>query len=206
MLETRLDASTIEPRIALGRRVRELRKQRDLTLAELGIRVDLTASSLSKVEKGSVSISFDALARLANGLEVNVSELFENIETPARTGRLSVNRAGEGRVYETGAYIYEILCANLLKKRMVPIHTTIKAGSNEVFGPLIRHAGEEFLYVLEGSIRVLTELYEPIHLNTGDSAYLDSSMAHGVIYAGNQEAKVLWVSLGSEPLGSAAFK
>jgi transcriptional regulator with XRE-family HTH domain len=191
----------VEHRVVLGRRIRELRKQRGLTLAELGARIELTASSLSKVEKGNVSISFDALTRLASGLTISVSELFEIAEPKTGAGRLSINRSGEGRIYETTAYVYEMLCANLLHKRMVPIRTTIKLGSPAEFGPLLRHSGEEFIYVLGGSVRVLTELYEPVELNAGDSVYLDSSMAHGVIHAaGQDQAEVIWVSLGSEPV------
>lgn len=184
-------------RIAFGRRLRALRKQRDLTLAELGSRVGLTASSLSKVEKGNVSISFDALSRLATALDVNLPTLFDSTEPPLHTsGRVSVNYRDDGRVYETGAYVYRLLCTSIVNKRMVPIHATIKAHSAEGFGELIRHPGEEFLFVIEGEVTILTELYEPVHLRAGESIYLDSTMAHGVISAGTEDAQVLWVALG----------
>lgn len=192
-----MQVNEADNRIAFGRRLRALRKQRDLTLVELGSRVGLTASSLSKVEKGNVSISFDALSRLAAALEVNLPTLFDSTELPSpASGRLSVNSRDDGRVYETGAYVYRLLCTSIVNKRMVPIYATIKAHSAEGFGPLIRHSGEEFLFVLQGEVSVLTELYEPVHLRAGESIYLDSTMAHGVISAGTEDAEVLWIALG----------
>jgi transcriptional regulator with XRE-family HTH domain len=194
LVDTDIPAS----RAALGLRIRLLRRQRELTLAALGAQVGLTASALSKVEKGSVSISFDALTRLARALNASVQDLFEETEVKQTKGMLAVTRSGEGRLYETDTYVYRMLGTTLLHKRMLPIATTIKARTAEDFGPLIHHSGEEFLYVLRGSVSLLSELYEPIHLAEGDSIYFDSSMGHGAINTGEGDAEVLWVALGRE--------
>ncbi len=196
--EEATDSAIRESREALARRVRALRKQNGQTLTELGMLVGLSASALSKVENGSGSISFDALARLAVGLKVTVAQLFDSTESGAVTGRLSVTREGGGRVYETNSYLYRLLCTDLAQKRMVPIHATIKADSPEAFGPLTRHGGEEFIYILSGRVEVLTEFYEPICLAAGEAVYLDSAMGHGVIRAGSGEADILFVSYGAE--------
>ncbi len=82
----------------------------------------------------------------------------------------------------------------LRRKRMIPVYTRIRAKSVEEFGELVHHSGEEFIYVLEGAIKVHTEFYDPIVLGAGESIYIDSNMGHGYIAAdGCDEAVVLAV-------------
>lgn len=77
---------------------------------------------------------------------------------------------------------------------MIPILTRIRAKSAEEFGDLVRHSGEEFIYVLEGRIKVHTEFYDPVVLAPGESIYLDSNMGHAYVTAdGCEEATVLGV-------------
>ena len=77
---------------------------------------------------------------------------------------------------------------------MIPILTRIRAKSAEEFGELVRHSGEEYIYVLKGAIKVLTEFYDPVVLNGGESIYLDSNMGHAYVTAeGCDEAVVLGV-------------
>jgi uncharacterized cupin superfamily protein len=64
---------------------------------------------------------------------------------------------------------------------MVPILAKIHATSMEEFGPLLRHGGEEWIYVLRGEIEVHSEFYEPERLGVGDSIYLDSRMGHAYL-------------------------
>ena len=77
---------------------------------------------------------------------------------------------------------------------MIPLVAHIKAHSVEQFGSLLRHPGEEVLYVLEGEIELNAEHYAPIRLGPGDCAYFDSSMGHDCIPTKEEEALVFWVS------------
>jgi quercetin dioxygenase-like cupin family protein len=77
---------------------------------------------------------------------------------------------------------------------MIPILTRIRAHSANEFGELVRHKGEEFIYVLEGRIEVHSEFYDPVTLEEGQAIYLDSSMGHAyVVASGGDEALVLGV-------------
>jgi len=64
---------------------------------------------------------------------------------------------------------------------MVPFTTRVRARHFEDFPEWIRHDGEEFLYVLSGSILFYTEFYEPVRLNAGDTAYYDCTMGHALV-------------------------
>ena len=79
---------------------------------------------------------------------------------------------------------------------MVPIFVEVKAHSIEDFGELLRHGGEEFIYVLDGAIEVHTEYYNPVILQAGESIYLDSGMGHAYISVGEKNAKILGVCSG----------
>ena len=67
----------------------------------------------------------------------------------------------------TPNYDYYYLCTELRRKRMVPVITKIRASSREEFGELVRHAGEEFIYVIKGRVVVHTQFYDPVTLERG---------------------------------------
>lgn len=187
-------------RMKLGERLRRIRKRNGWTLARVGELTGLAASTLSKVENDQISLTYDNLIRLADGLEIDIAELFGSHDGPTASGRRSVTRQGQGKLVETPNYDYEYLCTDLAKKRMIPIAVRIKARSVVKFGELLRHSGEEFIYVVEGAIEVHTEFYEPLILAAGDCTYIDSTMAHGYVASGNTEAMVLGVCSGPETL------
>jgi mannose-6-phosphate isomerase-like protein (cupin superfamily) len=76
----------------------------------------------------------------------------------------------------------------------VPVLTRIRAKSLNEFGDLVSHAGEEYIHVLEGTIVVHTEFYDPVTLKTGEAIYIDSNMGHAYVAAEEcDEALVLGV-------------
>jgi len=77
--------------------------------------------------------------------------------------------------------------------------TKIRARSAEQFGDLVRHSGEEFLYVLSGKVVVQTEFYDPVTLGPGEVLYIDSNMGHAYLAAEDcEEAEVLAVMSSPE--------
>jgi transcriptional regulator with XRE-family HTH domain len=184
---------------------RTLRRRAGLTLQELAERSGLAASTLSKIENGQLSPTFETLLRLADGLGIDVAELF-NTESPidAASARRSITRRGQGRLHVTQQYRYEMYCTDLFRKEFTPLVTTITARSIEAFQPLSRHQGEEFVYVLSGEIELHTEHYEPTRLRAGDGCYFDSSMGHACISVSKKDAEILWVASRANELSRAA--
>ena len=177
----------------LARQVHRLRKQAGLTLQQLGEKCGISVSTLSKIEKGQLSPTYEKIVALARGLEIHVSELFHEEGSHSPNGRLAVTRAGEARQHTTRQYDYQALCADLSNKRFIPLLTRIKARSIREFPALLQHEGEEFIYVLSGEVTVHTDFYQPLTLHPGDACYFDSTMGHACV-AGATEAQVLWVS------------
>ena len=181
----------------LGHALRGIRARLGFTLAETSARTGVAVSTLSKVENGQLSLTYDKLVQLSEGLGIDISTFFDPIpangEGPAvePTARRSITRRGEGLLVETPDYDYRYLCTDLSRKGMVPILITIRARSTEKLNAFSSHSGEEFIYVLRGSIEVHTEFYEPIFLAAGDSIYIDSRMRHASLSTGPRSATVL---------------
>jgi transcriptional regulator with XRE-family HTH domain len=183
----------VEP-LNLGLRVRELRRSLGWTLEEAATRAGLARSTLSKIENGQMSPTYDALRKLAQGLAISVPQLFTPPSRAQVNGRIAVTKATEGQTQATATYEHVILAASLTKKQMLPYRATIRARSLDEFDGWVRHDGEEFLYVLTGVVRLYTEFYEPVDLRRGDSAYYDAVMGHNVISLSDEDATILWVT------------
>ncbi|MCE8511678.1 helix-turn-helix transcriptional regulator [Ruegeria pomeroyi] len=178
----------------LGARVRELRKARDWTLEQAASQAGLARSTLSKIENGQMSPTYEALKKLAVGLQISVPQLFTPPQKGQVNGRMTVTKSGSGSGHATATYEHELLADSLTKKQMLPYRARVRARAMEEFDGWVRHDGEEFLYVLTGVIRLYTEFYEPIEMRRGDSAYYDASMGHNVVSVSDEDATILWVT------------
>lgn len=178
----------------LGARVRELRKARSWTLEQAARQAGLARSTLSKIENGQMSPTYDALRKLADGLGIPVPQLFTPPVRAQANGRMAVTRAGEGRAHPTATYEHELLAGALTRKSMLPYRARVRARSLDAFDGWVRHDGEEFLFVLTGVVRLYTEFYEPLDMRRGDSAYYDATMGHNVISLSEEDATILWVT------------
>jgi transcriptional regulator with XRE-family HTH domain len=184
-----------------GAVVKEERLRRGWTLADASERTGLPISTLSKVENDKISLSYDKLARLSQGLEIDISRLFGGRDAPQQrraAGRRSITRKHEGRSIETPNYGHRYVAADLLGKSFIPVVAEIRARSLQEFGDLVSHPGEEFAYVLEGTVDLYTALYAPVRLNVGDSIYFDSGMGHAYIAVGDDVCRVLSICTGAE--------
>jgi len=181
----------------LGTVMKSIRSRNGWTLKEMSAKSGIPVSTLSKVEHDRLTLSYDKLQQLSQRLNIRMSDLFaedQSDSAPRVTGRRSVGTMDQAVRVTTDNYDYHYLCTDLRQKRMIPIITRIRAHSASEFGELVRHQGEEFIYVLEGEIEIHTEFYDPVALKTGEGIYLDSSMGHAYVVAdGFDEALVLGV-------------
>lgn len=178
----------------LGARVRDLRKARSWTLEQAANHAGLARSTLSKIENGQMSPTYDALKKLATGLDISIPQLFTPPRKEQVNGRYAITKSNSGAPYATATYEHELLADALTKKRMLPYRTRVRARSMDEFDGWVRHDGEEFLYVLTGIVVFYTEFYEPVELRRGDTAYYDATMGHNVVSASEDDATILWVT------------
>jgi transcriptional regulator with XRE-family HTH domain len=184
----------------LGNLIRLVRQQRNWTLRQMSTKVGIPLSTLAKVEADKLSLTYDKLQQFTSRLGMTMTEFLGQAEAgPAGpeqrvvTARRSLAAKNNSVQISTPNYDYEYLCADLREKRMVPILARIRAKSIDEFGEKVRHAGEEFIYVLEGTIEVHLQFYTSVVLNAGQGIYLDSSMGHAYVAKDCESALVLAV-------------
>jgi transcriptional regulator with XRE-family HTH domain len=196
-----LEPAFVNDHPTLGGILRELRARNGWTLREMSERSGIPVSTLSKVEHDRLTLTYDKLLQLSQKLSIRMSELFAEGEAADEgvTARRSIGRQDASVRVTTPNYDYYYLCTELRRKRMIPVLTRIRAKSLGEFGDLVRHSGEEYVHVLDGSIIVHTEFYDPVSLSVGEGIYIDSNMGHAYIAAeGCDEALVLGVCSSSD--------
>lgn len=169
----------------LGKRLRVLRTERDLTQAQLGQQAGLSASYLSQIERGVTTPSLTSLAALARALGVDVGLFFEeDVSSPC------VVRASQGRKLAGSAgTAVELLSADLSGKRIVPYRMVCQPGASGDREPV--YPGEECCFILKGQL-TLTVGDEIFVLEAGDSAHYQTHQPHSWRNTGDEECAVIW--------------
>jgi transcriptional regulator with XRE-family HTH domain len=172
--------------------IRKLRKDRGLTLDGLAGLSGLTKGYLSRVENRQLSPSINTLVKIAQGLGVPLGELF-NEGKPDRP--LFIVRSNERKLIINDQYHYGIIFESLAfgksKKIMQPFTVTLHPNSEDQ-DALFDHAGEEFIYVLEGDIEFFYGK-ERYPLKSGDALYFDANVPHRAIPGSGTLARILVV-------------
>ncbi len=187
-------------RQAFGQRIRQLRAERNWTLADLSERSGLAISTISKAERGIIALTYDRLSQLSRGLGCDMSAFFSDSGEGFAPGSFAVARRGDFKRQETKNYVYEMLFTDLWNKSMRPMMGTLKARELHQFDEFVRHGGQEFLIVLEGEVTVHLEGREPVRLGQGDAVYFDSMIGHLYASKGDEDARILVVCENVDPI------
>ncbi len=172
-----------------GRRIKEIRNKKKLTLEELAKRTKVSASFLSQIERGVVYPSVESLKKIAIALQVKIDYFFKEEKVPRRT---IVKRDKREKFFlkDSNAHV-EILTSSGIEVLMEPLVFTLEP-KGHTGKQLNVHEGEEFGLVLEGKIKAQIG-EESYILEQGDSISFDSMLSHKFRNIGNGKAKVLWV-------------
>ena len=173
----------------IGEKLRRLRMLRGLTQEELADRCELSKGFISQVERDLASPSIATLTDLLECLGSSLPSFFNDKEADK-----VVYTAQDMFVKEDGEMLrgsITWLVANAQKNSMEPILVELAAGGETQMLP--PHDGEEFGFVLSGSIHIL--LGDKRHkAKAGDSFCLHPHASHQLKNAGKTKAKVLWIS------------
>jgi transcriptional regulator with XRE-family HTH domain len=163
---------------ALGLQVRQLRRQNDLSVSDLAAAAHISNGMLSKIENGGISPSLSTLQSIAGALNVPLSSLFASFE---ERQDCSFVAAGQGLTIERrgtkAGHVYSLL-GHVLRGDVVVEPYMITLRENAVPHTGFRHAGVEFIHMIEGEV-VYRHGSENYVLKDGDSLLFDSSALHG---------------------------
>ena len=169
----------------LGKRLRALRDDRELTLAQLGQQVGLSASYLSQIERGVTMPSLSRLTTLAKALDVEVGYFFEDDVSFPCVVKLNQGK----RLNGTADAIVELLSADPSDKKIQPYCVACQPGASRDQPPT--YPGEEFGFVLRGQLTV-TVGEETFVLKAGDSIHYETLQPHSWRNEGDEECIVVW--------------
>ena len=155
----------------IGKKLKELRLQNDLTLGDLASRSELTKGFLSQVERNLTMPSIATLEDILEALGTNLSEFFH--------------------VDEQEDYSIEWVIPNAQKNKMEPILLTLHPHKRSQ--EMESHHGEEFGYVLKGTV-TLVRGSKKYRLKAHETFYLDGSRGHYLYNSGSSDAKILWIT------------
>jgi transcriptional regulator with XRE-family HTH domain len=173
-----------------------------MTLAELSERSGVPLSSLSKLELGQLSLTYEKLMRLSRALEADFDYIMQDERDVAPPpGRRALVRAGGGERTRWGPHRALVSAADLLSKAFLPVVLEVNARSLADHGPLVQLESEAYLMVLIGTITLHAESYAPLRMMTGDGIYFDGRMPHAILSNEVRPARVLLVA----PANEAAF-
>ena len=153
----------------IGKKLRELRKQNDLTLEDLASRSELTKGFLSQVERNLTAPSIATLADILEALGSNLSEFFHEEEE-----KQIVFGVDDFFVDEKEDYQVEWIIPNAQKNQM-------------------SYTGEEFGYVLKGNITIVRG-GKKYKVKAHETFYMDGAKSHYLYNHGNSPAKILWIT------------
>lgn len=177
-------------RLRLGAGLRRLRKQRGLTLLQAAREIGISISFLSSLERNEAGVSMPVLRRILNFYDTSLQRLTAPVSPPTSTTVLS--RPGHRRVLRDsipGVAIEQLARGTL---EMEPELFTIEPGSGSL--DAYSHRGEEFVYVLEGSLEFTVGDDETYVLTAGDCLYLASSVPHSWLNRSKSQVRLLWVN------------
>jgi len=193
----RTAVAALPDRERVGERLRAIRKGHGLTLKDLSARSGVALSTLSKIELGQISVSYEKFAAVARALDVDIAALFDPRASAAPAGgrRPVVVRStlAAAPSYDAENYDYRMLATAFPGKRMTPLHGTIVARRLAQFPDYIRHPGQEFVMVLSGRVCIHFETGETIELARQESAYFDSGVGHVYLSTSKADAQVVVV-------------
>ena len=173
----------------IGRRIRNLRHIKGLTLKDLADRTLCSESMLSKVENGKAQVSLTLLHRIVQSLDITITALFSE----SRADQGVVTRAKDRstfRIDANGSRLERLIPPNLGHLLEGNLHILEPGGGSD---GILTHEGEEVGYVLNGVLELTVSGVKYL-LHSGDSFVYRSEEPHSYRNPGKETTRVLWVS------------
>lgn len=156
----------------VSKKIRELRKERNLTLKELSQRTGFSISFLSQVERETSSIAITSLKKIADSLHVPITTFFKAYDNE----HFLVSKEEQKPFLIEGASTEYVKLSGTFQDRVLE-SLMITLQPKESHGHQFSHQGEEFLYVLHGSLAVMID-GEEYMVNAGSSIHYPSGKPH----------------------------
>jgi transcriptional regulator with XRE-family HTH domain len=172
--------------VDVGRRLRELRSERGLSIRALAEKSGLNVNTLSLIENSKTSPSVSTLQQIASALKYPIAAFFE---TDAPLQRIVYQKADDRQVAAFAHGTLADLGANFTRSGMEPFVVTLEPQADSGDTPIV-HTGLEFVFCLEGRIGYEVE-GQNFTLDPGDSLLFEAYLPHRWRNAGETPSRSL---------------
>jgi transcriptional regulator with XRE-family HTH domain len=175
----------------IAERIKGLREIMGVSQQTIAKELGITENMYQEYEKGIIDIPVGILYKLAHRFNVELTSLLTGTEPRLHTYCLTRKDHGVS-VERRQDYKYQNLAFNFIHKKAEPFLVVVEPEADDAPIHYNNHPGQEFDYVLEGTLKIVLEGHELI-LNEGDSLFYDSSVNHGMKAMNMKPAKFLAV-------------
>jgi transcriptional regulator with XRE-family HTH domain len=181
---------------ALGKKIRDFREFRQISMEDLALKANLDANQLEKIEEKGVIPSLGHLIKISRALGVRIGTFLDDQDhvgpVIVKAGEEKSSLSFSTKNDSTREHLnFFSLAQDKTGRHMEPFIVDIEPNLESDY-KLSSHEGEEFIYVLEGCIEI-NYGKDVFQIEKGDTIYLDSIVAHNVHAAKNQPARILAV-------------
>jgi len=175
----------------IGQRLRKLRTERKLTIAELAAKAGVSSGIISQIEREASSPSISTLVKIRAALGVNLWQFFEDAPSPSTSNLTFVRRKdNRPRIVAGKKQLTKELLSPTSSENLRFMILTLPPGAESE--DMLSGPGDKGGYVLSGRIE-LTVGDEVALLSEGDSFQFKSTLPHKVENRHDIEAKVIWI-------------
>lgn len=186
------EQKTLETLKQIGTRIKAIREISDMSTQDFAKSINLDLETYIKYETGEADIPISVLSAISAIYNVEMTALLTGGEP--RLTRISVVKKGKGlKIERRKEYKYQDLAFNFINKKAEMFLVTVDV-SKGTPKHAYSHAGQEFNYILEGTLKIIFDGKEYI-LEEGDSVIFDSSFEHAMTAIGKKPAKFIAVVL-----------
>ena len=172
----------------LGAKIRNLRRQKKITLIELSKITGVAQATLSRMETGLMMGTVKNHQKIAEALGISLGQLYGGIDSRYERTRHQSASSDRKIFVKTDQMKCELLTQEVTKKKITPLLITLASHGKSGVEQLERGV-EKLLFMLEGTVVVKLEDKEHT-LNPYDTLYFDASIPHQLSNPGGRQAKI----------------
>jgi transcriptional regulator with XRE-family HTH domain len=172
----------------IGNRIRDLRKEKKITLVELSQMTGVAQATLSRIETGVMKGTVDSHLEIAKALGMTLAELYSGLDERAEK---IVHQESEQRTIitvRTNKVRCELLTQEAMKKKITPILITLEPKS-ETENEKLPWGTEKFYWILEGEVTVKLDRKD-VALKEDETLYFEASLPHQIFNKSSKKARV----------------
>jgi len=176
----------------IGEKIRTIRQEKRMTLAEVFSKSGVAQATLSRIENGIMTGRLESHVKICDALGISLADLYRDLGTDEKKVEAVSERQKEGVFVHDEKTSSILLTSQALSKKMMPILIRLSPEGRTAVEEA-RNNTEKFLYCLSGNVKIVVG-GKNYSLGPGDRLYFNASLPHFIENSGKTGAKCLSVS------------